>query len=269
LTSRVSQLAVEVLVHSAGADTRVSQTVAEALVRTLTAGPTIHISQIIAEILIWTQQLTTPPIYPTLLGLGYSVIKRPVFYNGRQKSGSGWNIRVGYADAPTWEWDLNYDQNNGGFLRDNVGTPELKQLMGFYLAMNGDLTPFLFVDPDDNFVTSQFIGTTDGATTQFTLIRSYGSGHVGVEPIGYWNDGATFNVYLDGVLQDGSTYSVNQSVPVSQQLTFVSAPTTGKTLTVDMSYFFYVHFKDQSNDFEKFMNLLWSQSKITLESLRG
>jgi hypothetical protein len=288
LTIRVSQVVAEVLVHTslsarasqtiaevlvaAGVTTRVSQTVAELLYQLSGGGGgglAHRVSQIVAEILIWTQNLTTPPIYPTLIGLGYSVIKRPVFYDGKVVSGSGWSVRISYANAPTWEWDLTYDDSNGGFLRDLTATPELKQLLGFYLGMSGDLTPFLFLDPDDNTVTLQPLGTTDGTTTLYTLERSYGSGTVGVEPIGYYNAATPIEVYLDGTLQSSSTYSVITATPVNQQLSFNTAPSSGQAITATFSYWYYVHFKDPSNDFEKFMNQLWSLKKITLESLRG
>lgn len=270
MTIRASQIVVEVLIKPS-LSPRVSQTIVETLIK-LSGGGAVNtrVSQIVAEILIWTQALTTPPIYPTLIGLGYSVVKRPVFYTGKAVSGSGWNVRVAYANAPTWEWDLTYDDSNGGFLRDTVANPELKQLLGFYLGMGGDLTPFLFLDPDDNSVLAQPIGTTDGSTTLWTLERSYGSGVVGIEPIGYWNAGATFNVYLNGGSPiSSSLYSVVTATPGNQQLSFVTAPTSGQAITVDMSYYYYVHFKDPSIDFEKFYNLLWSQKKLTLESLRG
>lgn len=267
--SLASQVIAEALVLAAGAPLRTSQIVAEAMIRLVTTGFPNRVSQLVAEILIWTQALTTPAIYPTLIGLGYSVVKRPVFYNGKAVTGSGWNIRIAYADAPTWEWDLTYDDSNGGFLRDLAATPELKELLGFYLGMGGDLTPFLFLDPDDNTVTAQPLGTTDGTTTLYTLVRSYGSGVLGTEPIGYYNAGTPILVYLNGTLQSSATYSVITATPGKQQLSFVTAPSSGQAITATFSYYYYVHFKDPSNDFEKFMNNLWSLKKITLESLRG
>lgn len=269
MTIRASQIVVEVLFQPS-LSPRMSQIVAEAMIKLSGGGAVnVRVSQLVAEILLWTQALTTPPIFPTLPGLAFSVIKRPIFYTGKAVSGSGWNVRVAYANAPTWEWDLNYDNSNGGFLRDQVATPELKQLLGFYLGMGGNLTPFLFLDPDDNAVAAQPIGATDGSTTLWTLERSYGSGVVGIEPIGYWNAAETFNVYLDGVLQSETTYSVITATPGNQQLSFVTAPSSGQAITVDMSFYYYVHFKDPSADYEKFMDRLWSQKKLTLESLRG
>lgn len=208
--------------------------------------------------------MPTPSIFPTLIGLGYSVIKRPIFFNASARSGSGWVIDVSYAATPTWEWDLTFD-----VLTDFNAASDLKKLLGFYLGMNADLTRFLFLDPDDNAVAAQAIGTTDGATTNWTLARSYGSGSVGIENIGYVNLGGAFNVYLGGALQSASTYDVVTTTPGKQQIHFHSAPTTGQAITVDMSYYYYAKFKDPTVDFEKFANRMWTVKKVTLESARG
>lgn len=261
---RASQVVVEALVRAGGADLRASQIIIEVLGHFSPTSAPLIVSQLVAEILLWRQALPTPPIYPTLPGLGYSVIKRPVFYNAGAKSGSGWSVRVGYADQPTWEWDLVYD-----VLKDQTSTSDLKKLLGFFLGMNGDLTPFLFLDPDDNAVLAQPIGTTDGTTRNWTLVRTYGSGSVGVENVGYVNVGLAFHVYLNAVLQSAADYDVLVTIPGTQQLSFHSAPTTGQAITVDMSYYYYVHFKDPTNDFEKFAHQFWMQKKLTLESLRG
>jgi uncharacterized protein (TIGR02217 family) len=266
MTVRASQVVAEVLVRGGGAAQRASQIVAEVLLRN--GSLPLRASQLIAEILVWNHVVTTPSIYPTLPGLGFSVIKRPKTFTGSAVSGSGWNVGVGYSSYPLWEWDLTYD-----LLSDEspqYPTNDLKTLLGFFIAMNGDLNRFLFLDPDDNAVTGQGIGTGDGSTTTWTLVRSFGgSDGTGTEPVGYVNTGQAFNVYLNGVLQSASTYSVLTTTPVNQQLKFTTAPGSGVVITVDMSYYFYVHFQASSNEFEKFMNQLWSAKKITLESLRG
>lgn len=259
---RASQAIAEALVRSNLAPMRASQVIAECLVRL--GGGNLRASQVIASILIWTQTVPTPAIFPTLIGLGFSWVKRPVFYNANVRSGSGWNVRLAYAETPTWEWDLTYD-----VLTDPSSTSDLKKLLGFYIGMNADLIPFLFLDPDDHSVMAQAIGTTDGTTTTWTLPRTYGSGSVGVENIGYVNLGPAFNIYLGGVLQSGSAYSVLTTIPGNQQVRFTSAPTTGQAITGDYSYYYYAHFKDSTDDFEKFMNQFWTVKKLTLESLRG
>ena len=70
-TPRASQTIAEILV-AGGVTPRASQIAAELLIQLASGGGgglPHRVSQIVAEILIWTQHLTTPPIFPTLIGL--------------------------------------------------------------------------------------------------------------------------------------------------------------------------------------------------------
>jgi hypothetical protein len=137
--------------------------------------------------------------------------------------------------------------------------------------MRGAFGRFLFKNPDDNSVVSQSVGTTDGLAFVFgPLSRTYGVGdNSGTEPVGYVDLTQPFNVYLDGVLQDHTTYEVLTVDPVSQQLKFFATPSAGKVITVDMSYFYYCKFVDSTLDFSKFMDRLWSLQKVSIKSCRA
>lgn len=212
--------------------------------------------------------IAMPPVYPALIGLTFDIIKRPIWSTGVAKAGSGREIRVGYYTVNLWEFELKYD-----FLPDQVGgttANDLKALEGFFLnsAVSGGLGGFLFDDPDDDSVTAQAIGTADGTSTTWLIGRNFASGTI-FEPVGYVNTGATLHVYLDGVLQGAGTYSIVTTTPMNQQIQFNSPPTVGKVITMTFSYWFYVRFQDDKLDFQKFMQKLWQQDKIVLESLRG
>lgn len=211
-----------------------------------------------------------PSIYPTLPGLTYSVIKRPKWFTGVGTAATGREVRVAYAQNPLWEWDLTYNWLPDEANPNAATASDIKQLMGFYLSMAGSFQTFLFLDPDDNAVTGQVIGTSDGINTTWTLLRTYGGGDgTGTEPIGYVNTALAFHVYVDAVLADPSTYTLLSTALVSQQIRFNTAPTTGKVISVDMSYYYAVRFSDDHYDFEKFMDRLWSVGKLTLMSQRG
>lgn len=262
IAPRVSQLVAEILT-SGGITPRASQVLAELLVR---GGVTPRASQLLAEILVWSRRVTTPPIYPTLPGLGYSVIKRPTAFTTSQISGSGWQTVIGYAAAPIWEWDLTYPD----WLPDTPGASDLKTFLGFWLACGGNLTGFLFDDPDDNTVTGQPIATGDGVTTNFPLVRTFGGASgTGTEPIGYLKTGATFNVYVAGTLLATSAYTVLTTSPVNQILKFGTAPANGAAITVDMGFYFYAQFKDASVELENLLYRIWAVKKITIMSRRG
>jgi hypothetical protein len=244
---------------------RVSQEVVEAEV---VATPLARISQLVVECLIANIEVFMPIVFPTLQGIGYSVFWKPKFFNlPTQTASSGADIDLGLSQAPLHDFELTYD-----FLRDSFqsGTLEFKTMLGFFLAVSGNLGRFLFRNPDDNTVKSQAIGTTDGSTRLWTLVRTFGVGeYSGTEPIGYVDETQPFNLYLNGVLQDPSTYTVLTTQGANQQVQFAGVPSAGKAITVDMSYFYYCKLADDNLSFEKFMSQLWLLKKIVLHSCRA
>lgn len=206
-------------------------------------------------------------IYPTL-HIGYSSFKRPKWSAGTQNAANGREVRVGLWANPLWEWDLTYEylpdeQLNG------ITTNDLRTLMGFDLSTSGMFEPFLYLDPDDNQVTGQGIGNTNGVLSDYILFRTYGlNPYQGNEPVGQVNLAETFNLYIDNALVDPSTYDVNRDSPVHNYVHFHTLPDAGLSLSVDMSYYYLARISDDKIDFEKFMNLLWSLKKITLMSVR-
>lgn len=218
--------------------------------------------------------MTTPAIFPTL-NPGYSFTRRPIAgRTGTAVAASGREVRASYWTYPMWEWDLTHE-----FLPDaaTVGTgagvtaSDMKDLVGFFLSVHGSGTGFLFQDPDENAVVLQAIGTGDGSTVTFTLVKTFGLGSfIVTEPIGYLNQSVTPNVYVDGVLKTVTTdYTIPVTTPGAQTITFTSAPANGKAITMNMSFYYYVKFKDDTLDFEKLMDKWWTQRKLTLASLRG
>lgn len=263
--ARISQVCVEVLVPNVGppAAARISQVAIESA---LSAHSFARFAQIVIECLVPNIEVTMPPIYPTLPGLGYSVLWEPQFSNmPTAKSASGAELDLAIAANPLHMFTLTYN-----FLRDRFGNTEFKTLMGFFLALNGNVGRFLFKNPDDYQVQQQAIGTTDGSTHVWQLVRTYGDGNnSGTEPVGYVDLTQPFNVYLNGVLQPADTYSVAQTAPVNQELVFVGVPSSGQTITVDMNYFYYCKMSTPNMSFEKFMNQLWTLKKIELQSNRA
>lgn len=262
----VTQASVAVLADATG-QTRATQLfLATAAVMAARA----RVTWFALEVLVWIEEVTMPSVFPSLPGLAYSVIKRPLWATGIGTSVSLREVRVGYAQSPLWEWDLTFEYLPDQQTASSGTSSDLKELLGFYLAQAGALMGFLFKDPDDHQVTGQVIGTTDGTATNWTLTRTYGGGAgTGTEPVGYVDTSAAFHVYLGGVLADPASYDLLTTTPVLQQVKFHAAPAADQVITVDMTYFYYVRFKDDHYDFEKFMDKLWSQRQVTLHSLRN
>jgi hypothetical protein len=180
---------------------------------------------------------------------------------------TGAQLDVGLADSPLHQFDLTYE-----VLRDqfNGSPPEFRIMGGFFGAISGNLGRFLFPWVDDRSVQKQIIATTDGTAHQWPLVRTFGEGDYSwTEPVGYVDLLQDFNVYFDDVLQDHSQYTVVQTVPGLQQLDWVSTPSAGKVITVDMSYYYYCKLADDNLSFEKFMRQLWALKKIKLQSCRA
>lgn len=215
--------------------------------------------------------------YPrNLPGLAYSRVRRPKHSVSVQTHQSGGEVRMSYWSEPLWEWDLTYEVLRDGF-RMGRAWDELKQIEGLFLASTGSLSGFAFHDDDDFQDKRMLVGSSDGTTTTFTLSRARGSWTgppQGSETIGLLDLSRPFNLYLASQVAPIDPndpiygYTLNTSTPKNQQLVFNIAPPSGHTFVCDMSWFYYVRFQADSQDFEKFMHQLWSLKKVTLCSLR-
>ena len=55
---------------------------------------------------------------------------------------------------------------------------------------------------------------------------------------------------------------------MANTITFVTPPSAGTPVSIDMSYFYYCKLVNDAPQFEKFMNRLWALGKVQLRSLR-
>lgn len=215
------------------------------------------------------------PVYPDrslLRGLSYSQKWTPTFFNQTAVSVTGAEVDIGITVYPLHDFELNYT-----FLRDGIDwrsslpALEFRTMMGFYLAMGGSRGRFLYRNVDDCQVWQNVIGAGDGATTTFVLTRTFGAnGYFSTEPIGQVQPGAPFNVYLGGSASpvNPTQYTLDTTVPLSNTITFATAPAAGAAIAVDMSYFYYCKLQNNAPTFEKFMGRLWSLAKVQLRSCR-
>ena len=204
-------------------------------------------------------------MFPSLPGLAWNVSKAPTFQTRIQRAVSGRELRALDYQNPLWQFSLVFE-----FLRDNpeAGVTELRNLMGFFMACQGAFSTFLFDDPTDDSVTGQFVGTGDGSTTTFQLVRTLAGG--GIDPVTGVQIGFTETitapqhisaVYFGGVAQPAANYNANRSTGT---LSFVAGtqPAIGVHVTVDFSYYFRCRFMSDSYAFENFMFQLWTLKKM-------
>jgi uncharacterized protein (TIGR02217 family) len=205
--------------------------------------------------------MTTPPVFPTLSGQGWSVHKKPTFSTIIASHASGREVRDALYDNPIWQFELTFDGLDGTATGTNggLGAQSLQSLMGLFLACQGQYGAFLYSDPTDHAAAAQAIGTGDGSTTTFTLSRSLGGF---VEPVGWATHVSA--VYLNGTAQ-GSGWSVT----TPNSLVFATAPAAGAVVTADFTYAFLCRFDGDDLDFEQFMLNLWKADSVKFRSLRA
>ena len=203
-------------------------------------------------------------IFPSLPGLGWSVVKSPRFATRIQRAVNGRELRALDQPNPIWSWTLTYP-----LLRDRsdarapsgaaIGYDELRTLAGFFLQQRGALQPFLFDDPTDNAVMAQPLGAGDSSRTAFQLLRTMGSF---AEPVTAPNTVSA--IYFDGILQSAADYIVDAATGL---VTFAAPPPAGQIVAADFTYYFRVRFSDDTAEFENFMIQLWQARQIKLQSV--
>jgi uncharacterized protein (TIGR02217 family) len=203
--------------------------------------------------------MTTPPLLPTLPGLSWSRHKKPGFNTRIASHVSGREVRVPLMAYPLYEFEAKYGLTSSATLFAGLQANSLQTLMGFFLQLQGQAGTFLYVDPDDNAITGQFLGDGDGSTTTFQFVRALGGF---VEPVSWVT--AISTVYLNGVAQAPSSYSLVQ--PNTLNFPGIGA---GIAITADFTFAFNCRFLEDQMDFEEFMASLWRLDSMKFRSVKS
>ncbi len=156
------------------------------------------------------------------------------------------DIAYGSSGGPEYATDIvasqsGYEQRNIGWsearARYNVAhgvktKAQLDALIAFFRARKGRAIGFRFKDWTDYQVTTETLGTGDGSTRNFQLIKHYISGAVSevrtiTKPVS-----GTVNLYKNGLLQT-SGVSVDTTTGI---VTFATAPASGNTITATFQF---------------------------------
>jgi uncharacterized protein (TIGR02217 family) len=215
-------------------------------------------------------------LFPKMSGQGWSVLKRPMFFNLVTTTASGNEVRIANYPYARFQYQLKYEAlpSAAGYI--SGVTNDFQTLFGFYCARNGNFDSFLFDESDhtasqtDSSVVGQIIGTGNGSTTSFQMQRTLGPS---TRPIYAINSVIASNpptgapvpkIYLNGV-QQGGGYSIS----TTGLLTFSAPPGGGVAITADFSYFFRCRFMDPMVEFENFVQNLWSLKSIDFQEVRA
>jgi uncharacterized protein (TIGR02217 family) len=192
-------------------------------------------------------------VFPTLPGIKFR--KRTVRWSTSVResaSGREYRASTGYT-YPRYRYSVPMD-----FLRTAVPTAELATLAGFFNARGGRLDDFLYLDPEDSAVTTpQVLGTGDGVTTQYLLVRAYG-GYV--EPIGRHNSAPVIRVNAAVV----SNYLLDDFGVV----TFSAPPAVGLIIDWTGTFYYRVRFDRDETTFDELWQGVWKNDTLDLLTVK-
>ncbi|MDX9689780.1 MAG: DUF2460 domain-containing protein [Alphaproteobacteria bacterium] len=183
--------------------------------------------------------------------IAYGASGGPAYSTSVVATASGFEQRNANWSAARGKWDV-----SSGLKQQ----AQLDLLIAFFRARKGKAYGFRFKDWTDYRATSQLLGTGDGATKTFQLVKSYASGagsevRTITKPVL-----GTVVPYLGGVKQT-SGWSINTATGVS---TFSVAPAQGVAVTADFEFDVPVRFDTDSMEvtIENFNLNQWSSIPI-------
>lgn len=187
-------------------------------------------------------------VLPTIASLRWPPVITPVWNNQLQKTVTGRVVAATYQQYPLYQFKIQYEY---------LSQDDFDTLLGFFNQQGGNLTPFWFdAGPGNDSVTNQAIGTGDGSTTTFTLLRAKG-GYT--EPVAASFGSATAYV-------GGSAVSATFNSPSAGEVALAAAPASGAAVSWTGNYYHQVRFSKGQADVEEFMSQLYSMKQIELET---
>lgn len=214
----------------------------------------------------------TLPVFPSLPGLTLTVLKTPGFSTLIEEAPNGYETPLQQMSNPIWRFQLIFDFLHDFFWGDFTTVSELRTLMGFFNQNYGQAAPFLFTDPDDNYVGPALVSSAPNVPLAQLQVVNDGAGNY-YSPIQRTLNGVVFEdvtdlngaiaVYADGTLATAGTgdgeYEVlgpGLALPgfscMGLYLKWGSEPAA--PVTAQFHFYFRVRFETDSQDFEKFLN---------------
>jgi uncharacterized protein (TIGR02217 family) len=191
--------------------------------------------------------------FPTTIS--YSLKGGPSFSTNVQSHKSGHEGRVGEWQLARGYWEINHTIKTEA---------QYDVLLQFFMARAGRFYGFRYKDffnfrANVDGVTPQALGTGDGSTTTFQLIKTYTDGiRSYVQTIYKPVNNGTLKVYKNGVIQaTPADYSINYTTGI---ITFGIAPASPLPITAYYEFDFPARFGSDKleGSYEQFNNLNWS-----------
>ncbi len=187
-------------------------------------------------------------VFPAITGYVWAPTIAPVWNAQVQKTVTGRVVAATYQQYPLYKLGVQYAY---------LAQADYQTLLAFFNQQQGNVTPFLFdAGPGNDSVTAQAIGTGDGATTTFQLLRSYGGF---AEPVAA--SFGTTDAYVNG-----SAVTATFNSPSNGYVTYATAPASGTSLTWTGAYYFQCRFSKGTAEFDQFMSQLYKTKSVSLET---
>ena len=161
----------------------------------------------------------TVKIWPVMTGIAMQSSKSQKWNTTIEKSGSGKKRSNTNQLLPLWTIEVKH-----AILSD----ADYKKIMGFVALLKGAHEPFFWLDPEDYQETGITLAKLSSGVYQ--CVMKFGDY---VEAVEYVDQ---LKVYVDGVLQAASAYTVSGGV-----ITFATAPGSTAVVTADYRYYWKVH----------------------------
>jgi uncharacterized protein (TIGR02217 family) len=194
------------------------------------------------------------PTFPALLGLGFPVVRSPIWSTITQTTVSGKRAPFAMWSYPRYKYNLPFN-----FLRNDILGNDFKALFSFFNLLQGSAGLFAYNDPDDNtavatgaYASNFAVG--NGTTTTFQIWRNFNGQY---DPVFLPVSGIEF--FLNGVPTFGAIGNLGV-------VTFSPAPGAGVTISWQGTYNWLCRFDEDTQDFEKFMSNWWRKKSFVFST---
>jgi uncharacterized protein (TIGR02217 family) len=195
-----------------------------------------------------------PDVFPFLRGAGYKQ-KSWEWSTTDLVSKSGRRFKKRNYSYPTTKFSIGYNSGNG--LSQRATRKDLDRLVAFFNARGGQLGDFYYFDAADNLVAGQTLGTGNGVTTQFQLVRSK---RTWTEPVFALN--GVPEVTVNGIVV------TNYTIAAPGVIKFTDAPADGDVVAWSGSFLYWCEFTQDELTAQQLTALLWESDGLSFQTIR-
>lgn len=202
----------------------------------------------------------TIPTFPSLIGLGFPIVRTPTWRSIKQEAISGKETRLQLWSYPRYKYEIAVDYLGSGSAGQNQ---DWQTLLGFFNGVAGSALPFHWLDANDNAAAAQGLGTGNGTATQFNFVRALGGFSEPVQDVL-----SVSQVTVAGTPTTAYSLLADPNWGLVYGLQFASAPAAGAAVAASFTYAWPCRFDQDMAQLENFMANFWQLKKISFETMK-